>query len=64
VVRLYYKVTDCIYLNRIKFSTSWCMMADSSVAKRKRGKHVRSGEKRFVLNVSCVRVIQKLHWKQ
>jgi hypothetical protein len=45
-VHLYYKVTDCIYLNRINFSTSWCTMANSSVAKCKRDKHVRSGEKR------------------
>jgi hypothetical protein len=40
------------------------MMADSSAAKRKKDKRVRSGDKRRVLNVSCARIIQKLHWKQ
>lgn len=47
------KLGHCIYLNKSKFSTYWCMMDDNSVVNRKRDKPVRSGGKRCLLNVFC-----------
>jgi hypothetical protein len=43
------KMWYCIYFNKSKFCASRRMMAANSVIRHKRGKSIRTGEKRCVL---------------